>query len=103
MPQQTEHTRYDKVISGEIQGSVSAAQMPDLTCRAVTFKAAAANVGNVYIGGAGATVPDGTTDATSGIELQPGDWLQFNPCSNISIFYYICDNAGDDLTYLALL
>jgi hypothetical protein len=103
MPRQTEHTRYDKVISGEIQGSASAAQCPDLICRAVTFKANADNVGNVYIGGAGVTIPDGTTDTTSGVEMQPGDWMQFNPCSNINIFYYICDNTGDDFGYLAML
>ena len=103
MPQQTEHTRYDKVISGEIQGSATAAQMPDISCRAVTFKALSGNVGNVYIGGPGVTVPDGTTDTTSGVEMQPGDWLQFTPCSNISLFYYICDNAGDDFGYLVML
>ena len=103
MPQQTEHTRYNKIISGEIQGSAAAAQMPDISCRAITFKALASNVGNVYIGGPGVTVPDGTTDTTSGVEMQPGDWMQFNPCSNINIFYYICDNAGDDFGYLAMV
>jgi hypothetical protein len=103
MPRKTEHIQYDTVVSGEIQGSATATQMPNIVCRAVTFKATAANVGNVYIGGPGVTVPDGTTDTTSGVEMQPGDWLQFNPCSNMNIFYYICDNAGDDLSYLALL
>ena len=103
MPRQTEHTQYDKVLSGEIQGSATAAQCPDISCRAVTFKALSDNVGNVYIGGPGVTVADGTSDATSGVEMAPGDWLQFNPCSNINIFYYICDNAGDDMCYLAML
>ena len=99
MPIQHEHTRYNKVVSGEIQGSVSAAQMPDVSCRAVTFRAATDNVGNVYIGGSGVTVPDGSTDTTSGIPLEAGDWYQFVPCSNLNVFYYICDNAGDDLLY----
>ena len=103
MPRRTEHIQYNKVVSGEIQGSATAARMPDLTCRAVTFKAVSDNVGNVYIGGAGVTVPDGTTDTTSGVEMVPGDWLQFNPTDNLNIYYYICDNAGDDMCYLALL
>jgi hypothetical protein len=95
--------QYNRVSSGEIQGSATAAQCPDISCRAVTFKARANNSGNVYIGGPGVTVPDGTSDATSGVEMQPGDWLQFGPVSNVNIFYYICDNAGDDLGYLAFL
>ena len=103
MPRRTEHIQYNKVVSGEIQGSASAAQCPDISCRAVTFKALSDNVGNVYIGGPGVTIPDGTSDSTSGVEMAPGDWLQFNPTDNISIYYYICDNAGDDMCYLAML
>ena len=103
MPRRTEHIQYNAVTSGEIQGSATAAQMPDISCRAVTFKALSTNVGYVYIGGAGVTKADGTTDITSGVEMAPGDWLQFAPCSNINMFYYICDNAGDDFCYLAML
>ena len=102
MPQTTEHVQYNAIASGELAGSATAVQMPDILIRAVTFKANADNTGNVYIGGAGVTVPNGTTDTTSGIELQPGDWLQFNVISNLNVLYYICDNAsGDDLGYLA--
>jgi adhesin HecA-like repeat protein len=103
MPIQHEHTRYNKVISGEIQGSVTAAQMPDVSGRALTFRAALDNDGNVYIGGAGVTIPDGTTDTTSGIPLDAGDWYQFAPISNLNVFYYICDNTGDDLLYNILV
>lgn len=99
MPQRIEHTQYDLVSSGEIQGSATAAQMPDISCRAVTFRAATDNSGDVFIGGPGVTIPDGTTDTTSGVPLEPGDWYQFVPCSNLNIFYYICDNAGDDILY----
>jgi hypothetical protein len=73
-----------KVVSGELQGSASAVQGPDIACLQVTFKALASNAGNVYLGGAGVTVADGTTDTTTGL------------------VYRICDNAGDDLTYIAL-
>ncbi len=103
MPQKTEHIQYDAIASGELQGSATAVQMPDILIRSVTFKADADNVGNVHIGGAGVTIPDGTTDTTSGVELQPGDWLQFNQVSNMNLFWRICDNAGDDLTYLVNL
>jgi hypothetical protein len=102
MSQRNEHIQYNVVASGELGGSVTATQFPDIGCRAVTIKARANNSGNVYVGGPGVTVPDGTTDTTSGVELQPGDWLQFHPISNLDILYYICDNAGDDLGYLIL-
>jgi hypothetical protein len=103
MPRRTEHIQYNKVLSGEIQGATSATQCPDISCRAVTFKALSTNVGYVYIGGPGVTKADGTSDSTSGVEMAPGDWLQFNPTDNINIYYYICDNTGDDFCYLAML
>ena len=90
-----------KVISGELQGSASALQLPDIDCLQVTFKALASNAGNVYLGGAGVTVADGTTDATTGIELDAGDEITL-VIGNLSLVYRICDNAGDDLTYIAL-
>ncbi len=102
MAQRIEHIQYHVVASGEIQGSATAAQMPDISCRAVTFRAAEDNTGNVHIGGPGVTAPDGTTDTTSGIPLEAGDWYQFVPCSNLNIFYYICDNATDDILYNVL-
>jgi hypothetical protein len=102
MRNQVESYRYKVPKSGEIQGSATAAQMPDIPCRAVAFTAINDNAGNVYLGGSGVTVPDGTTDTTSGLELQAGDMTQFIPCDNLNIFYYICNNAGDDITYLAL-
>jgi hypothetical protein len=88
--------------SGELQGSATALQMPDIPCRMVMFKAVQSNVGNVYIGGAAVTVVDGTTDTTSGFELGPGEQTPWFPCHSLNIFYRICDNAGDDLTYLAV-
>lgn len=97
-----ENIEYEVVQSGEIAGSATAAQMPDISCKAVAFSAATGNTGNVYIGASGVTVPDGTTDTTSGIELEPGDMTQFIPVKNLNKFYYICDNAGDDILYLAL-
>jgi len=93
---------HTAVVCGELAGSITALQMPSVACAAVRFKAVIGNGGNVYIGGAGVTVVDGTTDTTSGFELDAGEetgWLAVN---NLNIFYRICNNAGDDLTYIAL-
>ena len=102
MKNQVENVRYGKIQSGERQGSASAAQLPDIPCRAVAICALSSNAGSVWLGGASVTVADGTTDTTSGLELQAGDMTQFIPVDNLNVFYIICDNAGDDITYLIL-
>ena len=99
MPQMFEHKQYDSVASGELQGSAAALQLPDIPCRAVFFTAVASNAGKVYLGGPAVTAPDGTTDTTSGIELQAGDMTPFIPISNLNKLFRICENAGDDLCY----
>jgi hypothetical protein len=87
--------------NGELAGSATAVQMPDVACSMVRFKAVHDNAGNVYIGAEGVTVANGSTDTTTGFLLDAGDDTGFIPCDNLSRFYRICDNAGDDLTYLA--
>lgn len=94
--------QYTTVATGELAGSATAVQMPDVDCRLVMFKAVFSNVGNVYIGTSTATLPDGTTDITTGYELIPGESTPWIPVDNLNRFYRICDNAGDDLTYVAL-
>jgi|TARA_Y100000310_G_scaffold33937_1_gene32083 hypothetical protein len=89
-------------VSGEIQGGETAFQLPNVECAMVKIRALASNSGNVYLGGSGVTVPDGTTDETSGYELDAGqdtDWL---PIDNLNRLYGICDNNGDDMVYIAL-
>lgn len=93
---------YTEVHSGELQGSAAALQMPALACKLVKFKARGDNSGYVYIGGAGVTKPDGNTDTRTGLELDAGEETGWLPVDNLNRFYRICDNAGDDLTYLAL-
>ncbi len=88
--------------NGELQGSTSALQLPNVACTLVKFKATAANSGNVYIGGSGVTKPDGTTDTTSGMQLAPGDDSGWIVTPNLNLFYRICDNTGDSLTYIVL-
>lgn len=85
--------------NGEIAGSATAAQFPDVPCRSALIKAVASNAGNVYVGWvSGVTKVDGSTDTTTGFELAPGEVLPVE-VDNLSRLYYICDNAGDDLTY----
>ena len=89
-----------KVVSGELAGATSATQGPDIQVNRVTLKAVYGNAGNVYLGGAGVTKVDASTDATTGIELDAGDQVTLH-ISNLNLLYRICDNAGDDLTYIA--
>lgn len=61
------------VATGERDGSATAVAMPDIACRFVSIRAQAGNAGNVYVGVAGVTVPNGTADATSGWPLDAGE------------------------------
>jgi len=94
--------QFDTVVSGELAGSATALQLPDIPCKMVKFKAVIGNAGNVYLGGAGVTVVDGTTDTTSGYELDAGESTDWIPVTNLNKLYRICDNASDDLVYMVL-
>lgn len=94
--------RLTGVATGELAGSATAVQMPSVACKLIRFKAHKDNAGQVYIGAAGVTVANGSTDVTTGFQLQAGDDTGWIPVDNASRFWRICDNAGDDLTYLAL-
>lgn len=93
---------YTEGASGEKDGATSAEQMPDVPCQMVYIKAINSNAGNVYIGFVGVTVVDGTTDTTSGYELAAGQALGPIPIDNLNRLYIICNNTGDDVSYLAL-
>lgn len=90
------------VACGELAGNAAATQMPSVACKLIKFKAEIDNAGNVYIGGSTVTKADGTTDTTTGLQLAAGEETPWMPVTNANIFYRICDNAGDDLTYIAL-
>jgi hypothetical protein len=92
---------YNSVKSGELAGSATAVQCPDVPCRLVYLKAVSSNAGSVFLGGAGVTVADGTTDITTGLELAAGEVVILS-IRNLNLLYRICANAGDDLTYLAM-
>lgn len=89
--------------TGELAGSTTALQLPTLACKYARLKARTTNAGNVYIGLAGVTKPDGSTDTTTGFSLTPGDDTGWIPITNLNLLYRICDNAADALTYMALV
>ncbi len=99
------------IRSGEIAGTASAViatqRLPNIACKLVKLKARSDNAGNVYIGrydaGAALTTPDGNTDVTTGFELAPGEETGWIPTNNLQNFSRKCNNAGDDLTYMALV
>ena len=96
-----ETRRYTHYVSGEIGGATSATQMPDIDCSLVWFKAKNGNSTFAYIGGPGVTKPDATTDTTTGWELDAAEEIGPLPCSNLNVFWYICDATGDEILYLA--
>lgn len=102
MPVYKTNLTAGQVLSGERQGSATAVQLPSVPCKAVNIKAVASNGGNVYIGGPGVTKVDGTTDTTTGLELDAGQETGWIEIDNLDKLYMICDNAGDDITYIAL-
>ncbi len=93
---------YNTVQTGELAGSATAVQMPDIPCRMAMFKAAATNTGLVCVGAAGVTLAAGTTNTTTGLELATGEQTPWIPIHNLNLLYYICAGAGDDLIYLAV-
>lgn len=99
---EVEQHAYTSVDTGEFAPGTSAAVFPTVAAKLVRFKARAANAGKVYVGPSGVTKADGTTDTTTGLELEPGDDTGWLPCDNVDTFYGIGDNATDSVTYMVL-
>lgn len=98
-----ENIPYGVIQTGVIIGTTGAVQMPDVACKLVAFTAVGTNAGNCYIGGPGVTVLDTTaTNTVTGYELKASAQTPWIPVSNLNVLYLIGDNAGDDVTYMAL-
>lgn len=93
---------FPNFLTGEIAGTVTATQLPDIACSKVNLKAVSDNSGNVYLGGDGVTKPNGSNDETTGFCLDAGEETGWIEVDNLNKLYRICDNAGDDLVYIAL-
>lgn len=90
-----------KVVAvGEVAITDSAAALPTVAGRFVTLRAALDNVGNVYIGLSGVTVPDGSTDVTSGYPLDAGEAITLPLEEGLQELYAIAGTSGDHLHYL---
>jgi hypothetical protein len=89
------------VISGEVQGGTTKAQLPNVPCTMVNIRALSSNATSVYLGGENVKVPDGTTDQVSGFELDAGQETGWLPISNLNQLWMITDANGDDICYLA--
>ena len=102
MKGQFESELYSKVQTGELAGSATAVNMPNIPCKLVMFVAMSDNATNVFIGGSAAvTVAAGTTTTTAGYMLDAGDTTPWLPIPNLNLLWYI-GGASDDLLYIAL-
>lgn len=90
------------VLTGEFAGSTSAKQLSNIPCSKVKIKAVRSNSGNVYVGVAGVTKVTTANNTTAGFELDAGEDTDWLPVDNLNKLYIICDNAGDDISYIAL-
>jgi hypothetical protein len=93
---------YGTVKTGEVAGSATAVVLPTVECKWAKIKAAYDNAGRVYVGVTGVTVANGSLDATTGYQLSAGEDTGWLPIGNLNTLFIICDNAGDDLTYICL-
>lgn len=99
----------NNVKTGEIVVGTTAADLPNITCQMVCFKARAANADRIYLGsssaGGGGTVttPDGTTDATTGFELSAGETSPWMSLDNLNRLRAIAGAAAQGMTYIALI
>lgn len=97
---------YTTVKSGELAVGTAAGGTAtgSITCKLVRFKARASNPGTVFMGGGTAvTVPDGTTDTTTGFSLVAGDDTGWIPAANINQFVFISSGTANAMTYLAVI
>ncbi len=92
---------FKTIVTGEVRGGTTAAQLPDVPCSRVIFKAPSDNATSIFLGVEGVTKPDGTTSTTAGFELDAGQETPVLNISNINQLWMITDVNGDDLTYIA--
>lgn len=97
------YTVFTQLACGEFTPGASAAQLPAAPCLYVRFKAAAANTGKITLGFSSAvTAADGSTDTTTGLELNAKEDTGFIPVRDLSVFWAKATVATDSLTYWAL-
>ncbi len=86
-------------VSGEINVTTGNQTLPAKEMNRVWFKAPKANSGFVYIGWGSATVPDGSTNETSGWQLDKQEEIGPINADNLSQFSVIGTDGDDSLLY----
>ena len=90
-------------FTGERAGSLTAVQLPTKAGRYFRVKAAGDNAGVVCLGlSTSVTLPNGSTDATTGWPLAAGEETGWLPLTNLDVLWMICTNAADDIVYWVL-
>ena len=90
-------------FTGEVGGSTTALQLPTKAGRYFRVKAQGDNAGIVAVGIASdLTLPNGSTDTTSGWPLAAGEETGWLPLTNLDVLWMRCTNAGDDIAYWVL-
>jgi hypothetical protein len=93
---------FNTIVSGEVQGGTTAAQMPDVPCALIKIKALSNNSGNVYLGADSSVSIAGTvTSTTMGYELDAGQETDWLPIDNLNKLWMITDANADDVCYIA--
>ena len=93
---------FNTIVSGEVQGGTTAAQMPDVPCALIKIKALSNNSGNVYLGADSSVSIAGTvTSNTMGYELDAGQETDWLPIDNLNKLWMITDANADDICYIA--
>jgi hypothetical protein len=94
---------FTEIVTGEVSGSTTAKVLPTIVSAGLLHIIAAKdNAGTIYVGGAGVTVPDGTTDVTSGYPLAAGESMPPINIDTLNRLYFIGTAATDDLIYFIM-
>jgi hypothetical protein len=90
--------------TGVIQNGVSSRQLPNVECKEVLFKACSENKGRVFLGDRRVDIPEdgGVTNCECGFPLVPGESTEWIPIQNLSMVWFVCENAGDRLFYMVV-
>lgn len=98
----------DAIKTGEVIGSASRKQLPNVPAALIKIKAYASNNGKVYIGGSDVGVKNNSDDADNnetvkgGFELSASEETGWMLMSNLNCLYQICPTNGDGFCYMVL-
>ena len=89
------------IYHGWLHGSTDSLQMPDIKFNYGYIKGMTDNTGNCFVGSSSDVAIAGTTDTntTTGFVIDSNEVLPVDGPMNLKDFWYICDNATDDLIY----